>query len=114
MHDFAETGFLSLATAAAELYPDLLFRYSSTEPPTALAMVRGTFDCVAPSQSSSSSPTRRPVQLESYMGNKQLCYTWTIDGEAGRSFATDWSIGADTQGQFILLHKTKLLMAWSL
>jgi len=117
MHDFAKTGFLSLATAAAELLPNLLLRYSSTGPPIALAMVKGTFDSFAPSQStlaatsSSSTPTRRLVEITDYMANNQLCYTWNLDDQVERSFATDWSIVAGTQGKFVLLHKTKLLMA---
>ncbi len=98
MNDFAEKGPLSLATAAA------------------LNMTKGTF---APSQSNSvvtlqaslSTPTRRLVEIRSYIANNELSYTWNLDDQTERSYATDWRVDANTRGMMILLHKTKLLIA---
>ncbi len=40
-------------------------------------------------RSSSSTPTRRLVEIRSYIANNELYYTWNLNDQTERSYATD-------------------------
>ena len=64
-----------------------------------------------PSGSSSKPPLPTQVQVESYVTDQGLCYKWTVDGVADRSFAKDWISVTGVKGNPGLLHKGKNLVS---
>jgi len=98
INNFAEKRLLSLTTAAALNITKDTFTFSQSNSVVIL-------------QISLSTSTRRLVEIRNYIVNNKFCYTWNLDDQIERSYATDWKVDANTTEIIILFHKTKLLIA---
>lgn len=125
--DFEENKYFTRTNVGQDLYPKLLFRYSSKVPPKSLPMIKGHFTGppttlssttppVASSMASSSfmsfaSPAPVTVQVKNYYADGQLCYSWTLNGVDDRSYANEWTSSTSGDGIKGILHRTKNLFS---
>ena len=128
--DLEGKGYLTSKTAGNDLWPKLLFQYSSTGHHKKLDMVKGEFTAAsspaalslsagassssAGASAAASQSATRPatwVKVKSYISNGRLCYSWKSGNIEDRSFADAWSTRKDQDGNDIVLHRVKNLVS---